>query len=153
MADLEGATEPLGGLHQLDAAGEGVGHGLFQQYVIAGGHGGGGRFHVHPVLGGHDGALAELTGGEQFLPGGETVSRVDVVVGGEAGPALRVGLGHGDEADLLRVAQGVGRIGELPAIPCADEDEFHWFGHDHRLRYAICKTPGIRAPGHRFNLW
>jgi len=66
----------------------------------------------------------------QLLPGGKAILAGHAVPLSEALTAGLVRLGHGDEPQLVRVQQRVGRVGIGPPVPRTNGDGFEWFTHD-----------------------
>jgi hypothetical protein len=129
VADLQHTPRALRRLHKLDGAFERVRHRLFEQHVVAGFHRRNRRADVHLILRGDDGAVGQLPGGDQILPGREAAAVVDVVRIGQPLAADRVRFSNADDAHFVGMAQGVGCVGRSPAPTSADDDHFNRFGH------------------------
>ena len=100
------------------------GDGLLEQDVVPGLEGGHRGCHMQAVHRAADQCGGKLSGSDQTPPARVAPLRRQAVSRGEARPPRRVGLGHGNKAQVLGVCLREGAVRESTTHAGADQDRF-----------------------------
>jgi hypothetical protein len=90
---------------------------------------------------GVDDHLPEQSTLRKLLPRGELALRWDPVILRETKATPFIRLCHGDEANLIRVPEGVRPIREVPSVPGPDHHSLDWRRHHLSPDYALGREP------------